>query len=119
MGSKTRRRYAEANFGPNLARLRRERGITQVELAKKLGLQQSMISHYERGSLRMHGGLLAKLCEILGATADELIGRERTAPANAVEDRRFLRRFQNIERLSKRDKLALLRTIDAFLAKAS
>ena len=84
-----------------------------------LGLQQSMISHYERGSLRLHGELLVRLCEVLGVTADEFLGRGRPAETGVVEDRRFLRRLQRIERLSKRDKLALLRTIDAFLAKAS
>jgi transcriptional regulator with XRE-family HTH domain len=38
-----------------MARLRRERGITQVELAEMLGVPQPMISAYENGGLRLHG----------------------------------------------------------------
>jgi hypothetical protein len=36
-----------------------------------------------------------------------------------VKNRRLYRQLQNIEKLPKRDLQALLRTIDAFLAKAS
>jgi len=35
------------------------------------------------------------------------------------KNRRLLRRLQHLEKLPKRDQAALLRTIDAFLAKAS
>src|SRR5207247_2491036 len=36
--------------GQRLARLRRERGLTQVELAERLGIAQPIVSDYERGS---------------------------------------------------------------------
>jgi len=36
-----------------------------------------------------------------------------------IKNRRLYRQLQNIEKLPKRDQQALLRTIDAFLAKAS
>lgn len=44
-------------------------------------------------------------------------------PASAgngpIKNRRLYRQLQNIEKLPKRDQQAVLRTIDAFLAKAS
>jgi len=56
----------------------------------------------------------------LGVSADELLGVTK-APANngPIKNRRLYRQLQNIEKLPKRDQQALLRTIDAFLAKAS
>lgn len=106
-------------IGERLARLRKERGITQVELAERLGVAQPMISDYERGELRLHGQLIVELTRIFGVSADELLGLERPRTTAAVRDRRLLRRLQQLEHLPRRDQQALLRTIDAFLAKAS
>jgi len=57
-----------------MARLRRERGITQVELAEMLGVPQPMISAYENGGLRLHGELIVMLTKILDVSADQLLG---------------------------------------------
>jgi transcriptional regulator with XRE-family HTH domain len=102
-----------------LARLRKERGITQEEMAHLLGISQPIVSDYERGELRLHGELIVKLVKILGVTADEILGLESSRNNNTLKSRRFLRRIQQIEKLSKRDQEAVLRTIDAFLAKSS
>lgn len=105
--------------GHRLVLLRKEKGITQKELAERLGVTQSMISDYENGVMRLHGELIVQLTEILGASADDLLGlRAETQSNGAVKSRRLARRLQAIERLSKRDQDALLRTIDAFVSKA-
>jgi transcriptional regulator with XRE-family HTH domain len=105
--------------GERLARLRRERGITQAELARMLGVVQPMVSDYERGELRLHGQLIIELTRILGVSADELLGLDKPRGNASVKNRRLLRRLQQLERLPRRDQQALLRTIDAFLARAS
>ncbi len=107
-----------------VARLRREKGLTQVEMAELLGVSQSVVSDYERGALRLHGELIAKVAEILSVSADELLGLTETASAQqrtgaAPKNRRLLRRLEQIETLPKRDQEALLRTIDAFLSKSA
>jgi transcriptional regulator with XRE-family HTH domain len=107
------------SVGERLARLRRERGITQAELARMLGIVQPMVSDYERGELRLHGQLIIELTRILGVSADELLGLDKPRSNASVKNRRLLRRLQQLERLPRRDQQALLRTIDAFLAKAS
>ena len=55
----------EESIGARLARLRRERGITQVELAEMLGVAKRMVSGSERGSLRLHGELIVELTKLL------------------------------------------------------
>jgi transcriptional regulator with XRE-family HTH domain len=116
-----RKRAAESSqetqetIAQRLARIRRERGMTQVELAQRLGVAQPVVSDYERGELRLHGQLIVKLSEILGVSSEELLGLKK-APSNGVlKNRRLLRRLQAIERLPRRDQQALLRTIDRFL----
>jgi transcriptional regulator with XRE-family HTH domain len=102
-------------LGLRLARLRNERGFTQVELAEKLGIAQPIVSDYERGRLRPHPDMLSRLAAALQVSADQLLGLEK-AEKPATLNRRFLRRLQAVDQLPKRDQEALLRTIDAFLA---
>jgi transcriptional regulator with XRE-family HTH domain len=117
--AKTAQRQQNETIGQRLARLRRDRGITQAELAEKLEMTQPMISGYEHGTLRLHGELIVELARILSVSSDELLGlggesKSMTAPKN----RRLLRRLQELDSLPRRDQQALLRTIDAFLRKA-
>jgi transcriptional regulator with XRE-family HTH domain len=107
---------AEARaIGKNLGRIRRERGVTQVELADKLQIRQQLLSDYEVGRLRLHGELIASLARILHVTADELLGLAPASGDGTGVQRRFLRKLREVEKLSRRDQDALLRTIEAFL----
>lgn len=110
----------EKTIAKRLREARKRRGITQVELAEKLGIRQVLISQYELGQIRIHGAMIAGIATALGTSADDILGLK--APKNngsAIDDRRFLRRLAQVDRLPKRKKDALLTTIDAFLAQAS
>lgn len=112
----------EKQFGRRLAQLRKRRGLSQVEVAKRLGIHQSLISQYERGYLRLHGALVVRLAAVLDTTPDQILGTGELAdgePQPPTIDRRFLRRLEKISRLSAHEKKLLLGTIDAFLSKVS
>lgn len=107
-----------AEIGTRLAQLRKDKGITQAELAEQLGISQPMASDYERGKLRLHGELIIQLGEILGVSADEILGiKASKATKGVVKNRRLSHRLEAIDQLSKRDQDALFRTIDAFISK--
>jgi len=106
----------ELSLGQRLARLRKERGYTQVELARKVGIIQALVSDYERDKLRPHADMIVRFAVALEVTADELLGMQLPKKKQATGNRRFLRRLQQVEKLPKRDQDALLRTIDAFLS---
>lgn len=106
------------SLGTRLGRLRKQKGFTQVELAQKMGIIQSLVSDYERDRLRPHPEMIARFAVALDITSDEILGLARAPkPAGTTKNRRLLRRLQQIDRLPKRDQDALIRTIDAFLAK--
>lgn len=110
----------EETIGQRLARYRRERGLTQAELAKMLGLAQSNVSDYERDVFRLNSEIILQLTGILRVSADELLGlREAKSRTGRGGNRRLARRLEQIEQLTRRDQEALIRTIDAFLSKAS
>jgi len=110
---------SEKTIGERLREVRLRQGMTQAELAEDLGITQAIVSAYEKGTIRMHGALVAAFAKLLHASADELLGLEKAKQNGHVKDRRFLRRLERIDLLSKRDRQSLLGTIDAFLSKVS
>jgi transcriptional regulator with XRE-family HTH domain len=105
----------EQTIARRLRELRKRRGLTQVELAAKVGIDQTLLSTYERGTVRIHGAMVAALAKALRTTTDEVLGMKESKENGAIKDRRFLRRLEQIDRLPRRKKDALLTTIDAFL----
>ncbi len=106
-------------IGQRLARLRRERGLTQVMLADRVGIIQALVSDYERDKLRLNPEMTVRLAQALGVSTDELLGLQPTKGIGRQPSRKVLRRLEQIENLPRRDQDALLRTIDAFLSKSA
>src|SRR5271168_4795034 len=100
--------------GERLARIRRERGFTQKELADKTGLIQTLVSDYERGKLRLNADMILRFAAALEVSTDELLQPGGPRPARKPS-RKVLRRLELIEALPERQQMTLLRTIDIFL----
>ena len=60
-------------FGEFLAALRREKGLTQKELAQRLYLSDKAVSKWERGLSLPDVTLLIPLSQALGVTVTELL----------------------------------------------
>jgi transcriptional regulator with XRE-family HTH domain len=103
------------SFGERLATTRKARGLTQVELAKQMGLTQSLISDYENDKLRPHGEMVARFALMLEISTDELLGVTPSKSSGRKPSRRVLRRLERIEALPPREQSTLLKTIDTFL----
>ena len=59
--------------------LRKTKGLTQKELAEKIGFHSSQISQYERGfNARPSENFMTKVSKALGVTKDKLFKNERT-----------------------------------------
>jgi len=62
-------------FGPQLAQIRKARGLTQTELGQKLGVSQRVVAYYEQADAQPPGPLLLDLAQALQVSTDELLGR--------------------------------------------
>jgi len=64
----------------NLAKLRKEKGLTQMKLAKLSGVNKRMIEHYEIGYKDIHkvqGLTLYKLALVLDCKIEDLLEDEK------------------------------------------
>lgn len=64
------------DIGSNIKKLRKERGLTQIQLAEKIGAGVHTLKMWECGRHEPSVGMVNKLCDALEVTADELCGLE-------------------------------------------
>lgn len=57
----------------NIKHFRMKAGLTQMELAKKMNVDQSAVSRWESGDAKPLRKLHKKLAKVLGVTVDDLL----------------------------------------------
>ena len=79
------------SIGNRISKYRKEKGLTQEELAAKLGVSSQAVSKWENDASCPDIALLAQLCKILGISTDELLtGNNNEVKLVPVEQRKSL-----------------------------
>ncbi len=100
-------------FGKRLADLRKERNLSQTQLAQQLGTSISVISRYEREEMIPSISTAKKLADLLDTTVGYLLGE--TEDANLFKDPNMIKRFTDITSLNFKDKEHVLFALDAMI----
>jgi transcriptional regulator with XRE-family HTH domain len=111
-------------FARNLRAARERAGLTQAALAAKLGMKDEVYARYERAKMWPSLDRLGRLCDILGCTADSLLGtgqpppRPALLPAPAPDDdspdvRRLMRRLRKARPSTVRAVQRMLAALDS------
>lgn len=107
-------------LGARIAQLRKDRGLTQVQLAEVLELTQQMIASYEVGRRRVPVSLLPAIADALAISIEELIGRP---PARASAKRgpapKLQQQIERIGQLPKAQQRFVMQMLETVLAQAS
>ena len=105
-------------FAERLRELRKQKKLSQTELAQRVGLHYNHIGRYERGMSRPSADALKKVAEELGVSSDYLLeGTPDQAAKARFEDRDLLRLFQEVQQLDDHDKDVAKTLLDALVAK--
>lgn len=64
-------------FGANLAKLRKARGLSQSETAAALGIIQSTYAGWETGTRKVQLSTMLQLSKFFGVSVDALIGTQK------------------------------------------
>ena len=100
-------------FGAALSRVRRELGLTQIELAEKLGTTDRSISDLERGKTNPKLDTVAHFSRSLGISIDALVGivpkgdvpscvKTLFAGMSAEEAAKYIRLCKDADELTKK-----------------
>ncbi len=69
----------QIEIGKFIAVCRREKKLTQAQLAEKLNITDRAVSKWETGKSLPDSSIMLELCEILGITVNELLSGEKVA----------------------------------------
>jgi len=111
--------FGKETVGQRLARLRKERGFTQVELASKLGIIQSLVSDYETDRLRLPSEIAARTAEALDISTDDLLRPQAKKSPRKGPSLKIVRRMEEIEKLPPRQQSLVLSALDSILRGSS
>jgi transcriptional regulator with XRE-family HTH domain len=70
----------QRRFARNLRATRERAQLTQADVAEAMEMTVTVYARYERGKIWPSIGALRRLCDVLGCSADTLLGLEEPAP---------------------------------------
>ena len=74
-------------FGQRFARLRKEKGLTQDDIAQKVNISAQAVSKWENDISMPDISVLPLLSDILDITLDELLGKAKKQDVKLVEEK--------------------------------
>jgi transcriptional regulator with XRE-family HTH domain len=108
--------YRDESLGRRLARLRRERGLTQADLAARIGILQTLVTDYEHDRLRLSAEMAVRFTLALGIPLDAWLLPEAASPApHKRPSRAIARRMALLETLPRHHQRIVLTALDMLL----
>ena len=104
--------------GLRLAKIRKAAGLNQEELGTRIGVDQSVISRFEKGQRKMYDDILTELAHALNVTPNDILGISPCKPIKTEEasiSRRLTQRMKQIEALPRRAQDKVIATLELAL----
>jgi len=96
--------------------LRKQAGLTQIELADKIGVSKSQYIRYETKDVQPPANIMNKLADALGTSVDYLISGDKNEKAKAsLKNSELLQRFKEIDTLPEDEQNTLIKVISAYI----
>ena len=89
------------DFGAIVGKLRKEKGMTQKELAEKLYVTASAVSKWENKGVIPDGYILKELASIFDVSIEELLGSEEKSKVDVCEEQVVQEEKGTVERVKK------------------
>src|SRR6266404_469126 len=106
-------------LGARMAELRKSQDITQVEMAKTLGVSQQTINSYEVGRRRIPVSALPTLARSLGVSLEELFGDDAAAAKKRGPAPKLQQQIERIQQLPRTQQRFVMQMLDTVIAQAS
>ena len=103
------RRRQRVPVGNKVRQLRKDRGLTQSELAQRIGVQQSDLCRMENGEYKVSLDTLFKILAVFGMDIGEFFREEFPRAAPSDLDMQLLRYFNQLDERGKLEVLDYIR----------
>ena len=109
-------KHKRTAFGERLYSLRLELGISQAQLADKIGVTQQAYAGWERSTTALRPEDIAKIADALDVSADELLGRKLKTKRGTGPTGKTRRVFDSVSELPRHQQKKVVETIETLLA---
>lgn len=99
-------------LGQKITKIRKEKKLSQVDIASYVGVSRDAISKYERDDIVPSVENAKKIAQVLGVSLDYMVSEDDSLEVVDVD---MLNRMREIQRLSEDDKTTVIKIIDAFI----
>jgi len=104
------------DLGKRIQQIRKEKGLSQTELAKISGVSYAQLSRYETKGAQPPAEVLNKLADALDTSVDFLINGNTTEKAQStLKDAELLKQFREVDQLPEEDRRTILRVLSAYI----
>jgi transcriptional regulator with XRE-family HTH domain len=102
-------------FGARLHALREEAGLTQAQVAEKLGISQRAYAFWEREPIALRAEQLATLAQVLNVSVDALVGQKAAKRRGTGPVGKARRVFEQVSKLPRRQQEKILDILEPFV----
>jgi transcriptional regulator with XRE-family HTH domain len=99
-------------FGEKIAKLKKQKKMSQIELAKVTGISRDAISKYERGDVIPSVEYAKRIADALGVSLDYLVSNDEN---EQTLDNEAVKRIKEIQELPNDEKVKIFSVIDALI----
>ena len=104
-------------FSANLTRIRKQKGLSQRELASLTGISHRMINHYENNSNAIPMNKIKSLADALGVKIADFFAEAESGNILDDLDVRWIKKINEIKELPEADRKEINRHINSLLEK--
>jgi transcriptional regulator with XRE-family HTH domain len=102
-------------LGARIAHLRKEQGITQVQLAETLGVSQQTITAYEVGRRRIQVSMLPLIAQTLGVATEDLLADDGKKRSKRGPTPKLQQQMERIAQLPRARQQFVMQVIESML----
>ena len=103
-------------LGERIATLREQAGLSQQQLAERLGVNQQMIAYWERRAATLRPDQLTALADALQISIDQLLGKAAPKVRGSGPSGKMRQTFEAVSRLPRRQQQKIAEVITALVA---
>jgi transcriptional regulator with XRE-family HTH domain len=109
-------KFERSPFGEKLLVARQQAGLSQIQVAERLGITQQTYAGWERRTTALKPEYIAQLSSLLNVSVDYLIGKENGGTKKGGPVGKARRVFEEVSRLPRHKQQRILGIVEDLLA---